>query len=214
MAEHFAGTPNVIGWQTDNEFGHPVCYCPSCQSEFQQWLQRKYGTLEELNRAWGTHFWGHRYGHWTEIPIPVDGGGSNPGAGLDWNRFFSWLNVRFQADQVKILRKCAPKHFVTHNFMGLFSDLNYYDLARDLDLVTWDNYPVWGKRDVHYGAAAAADVMRGLKKKTWSGRWGSGARCRPGLPWRRTARRAPREKEAAVGPPASTGGAGRFTATN
>ena len=26
MAVHFSGTPNVIGWQTDNEFGGPNCY--------------------------------------------------------------------------------------------------------------------------------------------------------------------------------------------
>jgi len=181
MVEHFAGTPNVIGWQTDNEFGHPNCYCPSCRAEFQQWLQRKYGTLDELNRAWGTHFWGHRYGQWAEIPIPVDAGGCNPGAGLDWQRFFSWLNVRFQADQVRILREGAPKHFVTHNFMGEFSDLNYYHLAADLDHVTWDNYPIWGKPEVHYGASSGADVMRGLKKKNFwimeqtagPGGWGS-----------------------------------------
>jgi beta-galactosidase len=73
--------------------------------------------------------------------------------------------------------------------MGLFSDLNYYDLAEDLDHVSWDNYPVWGKPDIRYGAAAAADVMRGLKKKNFwimeqtagpSG-WGSfGRNPRPG----------------------------------
>ena len=189
MGEHFAGATNVIGWQTDNEFGGPVCHCTSCRAEFQQWLRRKYGTLPELNRAWGTHFWGHRYGDWAEIPIPADPGGCNPGAGLDWQRFFSWLNVRFQADQVRILRSACPKHFVTHNFMGLFSDLNYYDLAADLDHVSWDNYPVWGKPDVRYGAAAGADVMRGLKKKNFwimeqtagPGGWGTfGRNPRPG----------------------------------
>jgi beta-galactosidase len=189
MAEHFAGTPNVIGWQTDNEFGHPVCYCDTCRRTFQEWLREKYDDLDGLNRAWGTHFWGQVYGRWDEIPIPVDFGTHNPSACLDWQRFFSWLNVRFQREQVRILRACCPKHFITHNFMGLFSDLNYYDLAEDLDLVSWDNYPVWGKPDVRYGAAAAADVMRGLKKKNFwimeqtagPGGWASFARNpRPG----------------------------------
>ena len=58
MAEHFKDHPHVIGWQTDNEFGgHPICFCHTCRANFQDWLQRKYGTLDELNRAWGTHFW-------------------------------------------------------------------------------------------------------------------------------------------------------------
>jgi beta-galactosidase len=167
MMEHYANSPNVIGWQTDNEFGEPVCYCPACHKEFQEWLQRKYGTLAELNRAWGTHFWGHRYGQWTEIPIPVDPGSCNPSAGLDWQRFYSWLTVRFQSEQIRILRQGAPNQFVTHNFMGLYSDLNYYDLAEELDLVSWDNYPVRGKPDIRYKASSAADVMRGLKKKNF-----------------------------------------------
>jgi len=189
MAEHFAETPNVIGWQTDNEFGHPYCYCDSCRNDFQDWLHAKYGTLDELNRAWGTHFWGHIYRTWAEIQIPVDDNTHNPSACLDWRRFYSWQNVRFQRDQVRILRECCPNHFVTHNFMGLFSVLNYYDLAEDLDHVSWDNYPVWGKPEVPYRAASAADVMRGLKRKNFwimeetagPGGWGSfGRNPRPG----------------------------------
>jgi beta-galactosidase len=167
MAEHFAATPNVIGWQTDNEFGHPVCYCPTCRSEFQDWLRRKYGTVDALNAAWGAHFWGHSVTRWEEVVIPTEPQGHNPSALLDWQRFFSWLNVRFQRDQVHVLREACPQHFVTHNFMGLFADLNYYDLAEDLDFVSWDNYPVWGKPEIPYAAAAAADVMRGLKRQNF-----------------------------------------------
>lgn len=167
MAKHFASAPNVIGWQTDNEFGAPVCCCETCRRTFQEWLRRKHLSLDGLNKAWGTHFWGHLYRDWDEVTVPLDSGSHNPGACLDWQRFTSWLNVRFQSDQVKILRAGCPEHFVTHNFMGLFSDLNYYDLAEELDHVSWDNYPVWGKPEVRYGAAAGADVMRGLKKKNF-----------------------------------------------
>lgn len=189
MTEHFRDTPNVIGWQTDNEFGHPPCYCDTCRNAFQDWLRAKYGTLDELNRAWGTHFWGHLFGTWGEIPIPVNPNTHNPSACLDWQHFFSWLNVRFQRDQVRILREICPQHFVTHNFMGLFHELDYYDLAEDLDHVSWDNYPVWGQPSVPYSASEAADLMRGLKKKNFwimeqtsgPGGWGAyGRNPRPG----------------------------------
>lgn len=189
MAAHFARTPNVIGWQTDNEFGHPFCYCETCRADFQHWLRRKYGTLEALNRAWGTHFWGHRIQSWEEIPIPIDPGSHNPSACLDWQRHFSWMNVRFQQEQVRILRELCPGHFVTHNFMGLFPELNYYDLARDLDFVSWDNYPVWGPPEVRYDSSMAADLMRGLKPGNFwvmeqtagPGGWGTyGRNPRPG----------------------------------
>jgi len=189
MAEHFRNASNVIGWQTDNEFGGPACYCATCRSEFRGWLRRKYGSLDRLNRALGTHFWGHIYTDWDQIQAPVDEGGHNPSLCLEWCRFNSWLNVRFQRDQVRILREVCPRHFVTHNFMGLYNNLNYYELAEDLDHVSWDNYPVWGKPEVPYGAAAAADVMRGLKRRNFwimeqtagPGGWGTfGRNPRPG----------------------------------
>jgi len=172
MAEHFADTPNVIGWQTDNEFGGTDCRCPTCRSQFQDWLRKKYGSLEELNRAWGNHFWGLKFKDWGEITIPETAtefwSHGNPSACLDWKRYTSWLNVRFQADQIKILREICPNDFITHNFMGFHSGMNYYDLAEDLDFVAWDNYPVWGgKVDISYDAAAAADLMRGLKQKNF-----------------------------------------------
>ncbi len=177
MAEHFGSTPNVIGWQTDNELGDPVCYCGTCRKGFQDWLRTKYGTLDDLNKRWGTHFWGQRYGAWEEIQLPegpddfweYTGGGHlsthNPSLCLDWRRYQSWLNVHFQREQVSILREVCPGQFVTHNLMGLYSELNYYDLAADLDFVSWDNYPVWGAPDIPYGSSAGAAVMRGLKRR-------------------------------------------------
>ncbi|MCE9615823.1 MAG: beta-galactosidase [Lentisphaerae bacterium] len=191
MADHFRHTPNVIGWQTDNEFGCQgnICYCPSCRAGFQAWLRRHYGTLDALNRAWGTHFWGHTISAWEQIPIPDRIGDHNPGALLDWKRFVSWLNVDFQREQTAILRAACPTHVITHNCMGLFKELNYYDLAADLDFVSWDNYPVFGVPQTRYGASLAADVMRGLKKRNFwimeqsagPAGWGSfGRNTRPG----------------------------------
>ncbi|MHC4713494.1 MAG: beta-galactosidase [Planctomycetota bacterium] len=165
MASHFAGNENVIGWQTDNEFGchGNVCYCPTCRNDFQDWLRARYGTLDRLHRAWGTHFWGHEARRWDEIEIPDNFDGHNPSACLDWKRYYSHLNVRFQRDQVRILRALCPGHFITHNLMGLFKELDYYDLSEDLDFVSWDNYPVEGPPEIRYRASLGADVMRGVK---------------------------------------------------
>lgn len=167
MAEHYRGHPRVIGWQTDNEFGGNSCSCPTCRADFHDWLRARYGSLDALNRAWGTHFWGHAYKEFAEIVVPDDAASHNPSLLLDWQRYGSWLNVRFQRDQVRILRALCPTHVITHNFMGYHHELDYYDLAADLDVVSWDNYPVWGKPETPYDAAGAADVMRGLKRKNF-----------------------------------------------
>jgi len=172
MAEHYAGHPAVIGWQIDNELGGR-CYCPICRATFQAWLQEKYGSLDRLNSAWGTAFWSHVYTEWSHIPVPMETGGvPNPGLDLDYRRFMSDVYVRFQQEQVDILRQTCPDHFITHNFMGFhFDEINYFDLAQTLDVVAWDNYrrTAWGlDKDVPPAPSALGhDTMRGLKGQSF-----------------------------------------------
>jgi beta-galactosidase len=168
MADHYAKNPAVIGWQIDNEFGDR-CYCPICTQAFQGWLRNRYGTLESLNQKWGTVFWSHVYTDWPEIPVPASTGGvPNPGLALDFYRFSSDSYGDYQKAQVDILRQKCPNHFITHNLMGFHYDrLNYFDLAADIDFVTWDNYRRTGwdlALEVDPSQAALAhDTMRGLR---------------------------------------------------
>jgi beta-galactosidase len=177
MADHYAHHPAVIGWQTDNEFGDR-CYCPNCRRFFQGWLQHHYPSLEALNAAWGTIFWSHVYTDWSQLPAPLasaghDANGSpNPGLGLDYLRFMSDAYVAFQDEQIQILRRTCPGHFITHNLMGFnYDNLNYFDLARDLDFVTWDNYRrmqwTFTPQVQPVDAALAHATMRGLKDQNF-----------------------------------------------
>jgi beta-galactosidase len=68
---------------------------------------------------------------------------------------------------VNILHETCPRsQFITHNFMGLASSVDYYRLAKPLDFVSWDNYPKLSP-SVPYESSLAADVMRGLKKQNF-----------------------------------------------
>jgi beta-galactosidase len=169
MVSHYAHHPAVIGWQTDNEFEANLCYCDVCADLFRQWLQRKYGSLQALNRAWGTIFWSQEYTNWSQIPLPWVarcGQSHNPSLWLDYRRFASESTVSFQREQVEIIRRLAPHHFVTHNFMGLHDSLDYFALARDLDFVSWDNYPGGNWKEAGH-ADLAHDVMRGIQQKNF-----------------------------------------------
>jgi len=194
MAEHYARHPAVIGWQIDNELGGR-CYCPLCRAAFQEWLRSRYGSLDAVNQAWGTAFWSHAYTEWSQIPVPLETGGvPNPGLDLDFRRFMSDIYVSFQQEQVDILRPLCPEHLITHNMMGFgYDEVNYFDLARALDVVSWDNYPrtAWNRQmDVDPAALALGhDTMRGLKGRNFwvmeqqagSGGWQeAGVAPRPG----------------------------------
>lgn len=150
MADAFADDRNVVGWQTDNEFG-PLCYCDDCLGAFHAWLRRKYNALETLNDAWGTRFWGQVYSDWHQIPLPwTSSGPHNPSLVLDYRRFMADSYVDYQRRQIAILRERSPDRFITHNFMGFGPEvLDYVALARDLDFASWDNYPsAWGQASV------------------------------------------------------------------
>jgi len=164
MATHYADHPAVIGWQTDNELTGNRCYCNVCAAGFREWLRARYGTLDALNAAWGTVFWSQDYTAWPQVPLPWRTAcghlAHNPSLLLDYYRFASDTTVAFQREQVEILREHSPRHFVTHNMMGLHDGVDYYDLAADLDFISWDNYP-------SDSAALPHDVMRGIQGRNF-----------------------------------------------
>ena len=184
MAEHYKHNPDIIAWQTDNEFGGQ-CYCESCHKAFHTWLENKYGSVDKLNDEWGTVFWSQTYRSFEEVPLPMysssDGFSQNTGAGaafstpfnhnpgflLDFFRFSSDSIVEFQDMQLDIIRNGTSLP-VTHNFMGHYSDIDYFNLGKNLDFVSWDNYPnnMWGKTS-YTNVAMAHDLMRGIKNKNF-----------------------------------------------
>jgi beta-galactosidase len=146
MARAFADAPGVIGWQIDNEFtlsSVPRCYCNFCQAGFQAWVRSKYGSLDNLNRTWGTVFWSQTYTDFAQIPVPLPSGGDpNPGLALDYNRYQSYANVSYLEEQLAMLRKVCPRQFVTTNNVGPPVDyIDLRDLYRNLDFAALDNYP-------------------------------------------------------------------------
>ncbi len=145
MAKTFAKTSDVIGWQIDNELTlgeSGRCYCRYCREGFEQWLRKEYGSLDALNQAWGTVFWSNTYTDFAQIPVPLPSGAPpNPGHALDYDRYQSYANVSFLEEQLAMLRKECPAHFITTNNVGLVDTINQRDLYRDLDFVASDNYP-------------------------------------------------------------------------
>ncbi len=166
LAEHYRDHPGVLGWQIDNELGDPYCYDGYCQSAFQKWCQAKYKSLDALNKAWGTVFWGHTYNAWTQIPLPANTlyKAYNPSLALDYHRFYSDSTHDYLRLQADILRKIALARAITHNEMGQFDGIDYSELNTSLDFVAWDNYPMFDENYASYFVAGLSnDLMRGSK---------------------------------------------------
>ncbi len=171
LARRYGQHPGVIGWQIDNEFGcHSTvrCYCDSCQRAFRRWLQRKYGTLDVLNKTWGTIFWSQTYTDWDQVIIPRKTVAEhNPSLLLDFYRFASDMKVQYQRRQIEILRRHTTNQFITHNLMGLFPEIDYYELGADLDFVSWDNYPrLLGSPD-RARLAMTHDLIRSIRRRSF-----------------------------------------------
>ena len=144
MGERYGADPRIVGWQIDNEFGGGKtgrCYCAACTAGFRRWLQARYDTPAALNEAWGTVFWSQTYSDWNQVELPDEAiDKPNPSQVLDFYRFSSDSYVDFARLQVDSLRPLTPG-FITTNFMGLYRDLDQFDLAQPFDFITWDNYP-------------------------------------------------------------------------
>jgi beta-galactosidase len=146
MAERYGDHPAIVGWQTDNEYGchdTAVSYAKAAADAFRYWLAAKYGEVAKLNTAWGNVFWSMEYRSFAEIDLPnLTVTEANPAHWLDFRRFSSDQVVRFNRRQVDILRAHSPGRDLIHNYMGFFTQFDHHDVAADLDVASWDSYPL------------------------------------------------------------------------
>jgi beta-galactosidase len=168
LAERYAHNEHVTCWHISNEYSEE-CYCENCEKAFRVWLKNKYKTIEELNKAWNFEFWGHTVYDWDEIVLPnVLGDGMEDGmttafAGLsiDYHRFNSdglLNNFKMERD---IIRRYNKNVVITTNLMGTYKNLDYFKWAKEMDVVSWDNYP---RIDTPWSYVAMVhDLIRGLK---------------------------------------------------
>jgi beta-galactosidase len=146
VAERYGVNTHIAAWQTDNEFGcHDTTrsWSPMAAKAFRKWLAAKYESIDALNTAWGTVFWSQEYRNFGEVDLPnLTVTEPNPSHVLDFYRFSSEQVVRFNKTQVDILRELSPGRDIVHNFMGFYAEFDHFRLSEDLDVASWDSYPL------------------------------------------------------------------------
>lgn len=167
LAERYGKRECVIGWHICNEYGGE-CYCENCEKQFRVWLKKKYGTIEEVNKAWDTSFWGHTFYDWDEIVLPnmlsehfEPDRTTFQGISLDYRRFNSEGMLKCYQAEAAAIRSVVPDAKFTTNLMGFYKPLDYQMWAKSMDFISWDNYPA--NEDPYSRIAMNHDLMRGIK---------------------------------------------------
>jgi beta-galactosidase len=166
LARRYARHPALAMWHVHNEYGAPVgeSYDDYSVVAFRRWLQERYATIDALNAAWGTAFWGQSYGEWDEIDAPRRSATvSNQAQQLDFHRFTSDALLECFIAERDAIRTYSPDVPITTNFMAtncLTPD--YWRWSREVDIVSNDHYLVAERSDNHILLSMDADLTRSL----------------------------------------------------
>jgi beta-galactosidase len=145
LGQRYGRNSHVAAWQIDNEYGcHDtvLSYSDAARSAFRDWLAQRYQSVDALNRAWGNVFWSMEYASFDEIDLPMlTVTEPNPSHVLAFRRFASDQVVQWNRAQVQALRPLTDRPLI-HNYMGRVTEFDHHALAEDLDIASWDSYPI------------------------------------------------------------------------
>jgi len=139
LAQEFGSNENIIGWQIDNEiypWGQGCC-CESCIDSFHKYLKKKYGSVENINKAWNLNLFSQAYDSIDDIPVPINAW-HNPHIKLEWNLSQAKNHVEFVHMQTEILKKYTTVPIGTDTMP--FNAIDYRTLNEKLDVVQFNHY--------------------------------------------------------------------------
>lgn len=145
MAERYGSNTHIQAWQTDNEYAcHDTTrsYSDAARAGFRDWLAQRYQSPDALNRAWGNVFWSMDYDDWSQIDLPnLTVTEPNHPHVLDFARYSSDQVVAFNRIQVDEIRAHSDAPII-HNYMGRETSFDHWKVGADLDIASWDSYPI------------------------------------------------------------------------
>ena len=176
----------VQAWQVDNEYGchdTTLSYSQAALEGFRDWLSQKYQSPSALNKAWGNIFWSMEINEFSDIELPnLTVTEPNPAHVMDFRRYTSDQVVKFNNSQVTVLRKFSEAPLM-HNYMGRITAFDHYEVGDDLDIASWDSYPLgflemvsdadekFKAKYAHQGDPDFQSFHHDLYRTVGSGRW-------------------------------------------
>ena len=139
LAQEFGAHRNLAGWQIDNELyiQGGGCFCDSCRKGYHAHLEKKYMTIDELNRRWNLNLFSQWYDRFDQVSMPQRTW-QNPHLFFEWRTFQANSQIAFAKMQVDIIRKYSKAPIGT-NLMPVFG-IDYEAIAEFTDVMQYDHY--------------------------------------------------------------------------
>jgi len=164
LAERYVKHPALAMWHIGNEFGMTT-FNDAASVRFRAWVEAKYTTIDAVNEAWTTRFWGQVYTDFAQIDVPAHPRAwVNPGRNFDFKRFTSDMLLECYIAERDIVHRITPDIPVATNFMRFYRTADYWKWAEEEDVVALDIYPNPEEGDSHVTAAFNFDLMRSLRQ--------------------------------------------------
>ncbi|MGO9270151.1 MAG: beta-galactosidase [Terriglobia bacterium] len=167
LVEHYKDNPTVIGWQIDNETSAYGASNHDVFVGFRNHLREKFGSTDNLNKAWFLNYWGEDVNTWEDLPTRDSA--QSTGYKLEWSRWEQMRVTDFLAWQAALVREYRrPDQFVTTDFGGAMRhDVNEEAISAVLDIPAIN---VYHGTQGHFDGAQQAlneDFARSLRGKNF-----------------------------------------------
>lgn len=137
--------PHIVQWGEPNWISNAnYCYCPASQERFRQWLKKKYGGLEQLNKAWYRTF-----PSWNEVQAPRFGTILTYTDFTDWREFNADKMAQDLRMRYDAIRSVDKTHVITSHAspVSLFSTPygsaeNDFLMSKQVDYYGLSQYPM------------------------------------------------------------------------
>jgi len=153
VGRRYRGEPAIFAWDLLNE-PHMPWFIEQWRPQWNDWLQKTYGSWESLKAAWGNELTEGQ--SWGKVAVAKNQPDSGNPRLRDWQLFREHLADRWVRRQVEAIRRADPTHLITVGYIqwsyplirpgnpGRYSAFNPRSQARWLDFITIHFYPTLG----------------------------------------------------------------------
>lgn len=174
MVNRYKEHPALYAFALCNELGAGmISFSEYARRRFINWLKKKYGTLDELNRAWATRRWCRRLTSFEDVAFPENELAKGaPEAWLDMRRFHSDGIIDFLIKLSSLVKRLAPGLPYSTNLYPDAASLGYDYLKRCDEFMDYPGMGCYPGYDPfaewhHYFMFVARHDTNELNKPLW-----------------------------------------------